>query len=266
MKPSNSTNFKLEKLYLDCIDDFGNCFIIYWAKLEIYFIRVIYSGLIFSDSIGTTFEKSVVKKISGPQISGLLEFNNDLLQIRGSWKRADDALPLFSFKDTQNNELIWNCHHPKAFTEIAYNDSTYSGFGYAETLSLTIKPWDLPINELRWGRFLSDDHTVTWIHWTGIYPLNKIFCNGVECNDAIFEADRIVFGSGTYVLNFQEPSVIRIGKLSNVLLNLPWLKIIFNSRILNTLETKYKAKSILCQNSKIKANGWSLYEVVIWKK
>jgi hypothetical protein len=54
-------NYFIEKLYLDCIDDSGNCFIIYRAKLEFSFLSVYYSGLIFSDPQGITFNSKNVK-------------------------------------------------------------------------------------------------------------------------------------------------------------------------------------------------------------
>ena len=39
------------------------------------------------------------------------------------------------------------------------------GLGYAEHLSMTIPPWRLPIDTLRWGRFLSPERSVVWIDW-----------------------------------------------------------------------------------------------------
>jgi hypothetical protein len=266
MNLTRSSGFKLEKLYLDCIDDTGNCFIIYWAKLEFIFMRIFFSGLIFADSKSITNEESTLKKTPRPVINELLFLNNDLFQIRGDWKRTDDSLSLLLFKDAMNNELVWNVHHPKALTEIIYKDSFYKGFGYAETLFLSIKPWNLPIKELRWGRFLSDHFTIIWIHWKGKHPLNKVFCNGVEYNDAIFEEERVIFGGGIFHLMFQEISILRKGKLSNALSKMPWLKIIINRSILNTVETKFKAKTILSRDLKISANGWSLFEIVTWAK
>ncbi len=266
MKSGRTKKFKLEKLYLDCIDDSGNCFIIYWAQFEFWFIRVIYSGLIFSDTDGTTIEKSSLKRIPGPPLNELLYFNNHLLQIRGSWNGTDDPLSLVLLKDGMNNELTWDCHHPKALVEIVFQEQTFKGFGYAETLFLNRKPWNLPIEELRWGRFLSADYTITWIQWKGNYPVNKIFCNGKEYSDSIIEEDRIVFGKGLFHLLFSELSIIRSGKLSNLFSMMPWMKVIFNNRILNTLEIKYKTKSTLNQNSKTLANGWSLFEIVIFGK
>ena len=181
-------------------------------------------------------------------------------------KRTDDPIIRSLYKDSENNELIWNCHHPKALAEIIYNGNIYKGFGYAETLFSPIKPWNLPIDELRWGRFLSDSYTLIWINWKGKYPVNKIFFNGIEYNDAIFENDIIIFGDGTYQLKFSEIQLIRKGKLSGLFSKMTLLKIFFNRRILNTVEIKYKAKTTFSKNSVFLSNGWSLFEIVTWGK
>jgi hypothetical protein len=151
-------------------------------------------------------------------------------------------------------------------TEIKYDGQVYKGFGYAETLSLSIKPWNLPIDELRWGRFFSDTCTVIWINWKGKFPVNRIFLNGVEYNDATYKDDIISFCDGIYQLRFSEVLIIRKGKLLNLFSGISWLKFLFNRRILETMEIKYKAKTIFSKNSVSLSKGWSLYEIVTWAK
>lgn len=261
-----SANFRFEKLYLDCIDDSGNCLIIYLAKLKLSFIRLTYSGVIFSDSNGITTEKSSLKKLALPVAGNTLNFTNPQLQISGNWKSIDGPLASLLYSESPDRKVYWDCHHPKALADIVYLNKTYKGLGYAETLFLTIKPWKLPVEELRWGRFLSENYTVIWICWTGSNPVNSIFCNGIEYNDGIFEAGGLTFGSGVYSLTFDEISVIREGKLSNVLSGMKWLQILFNRRFLNTVEIKYKAKSNLRRNTGFIFGGQALYEIVTWKK
>jgi hypothetical protein len=258
--------FRLEKLYLDCIDESGNCFIIYLAKLRISVINLNYCSVIFSDSNGVTTEKSALKKMVWPVQSGILDIAIPDLQISGRWKSIDDPISSLLFSKAAGREVYWNCHHPKAAVEIIYHGKVFKGLGYAETLSLSIQPWKLPVEELRWGRFLSESQTVTWINWKGSNPVNRIFCNETEFNDAIFEEDRIIFGDGVYLLTFDEISVIRDGKLSNVLSGMDSLNILFNNRILNTVEVKYKAKSSLHRNSELTFGGQALYEIVTWGK
>jgi hypothetical protein len=265
MKPGISISFRLEKQYFDCIDDRGNCFIIYMAGLQILFIRISYSSLILCDSNGITTVISSFRKSVKPEPDDLLIFDNNILHVEGQWKRVDDPLPIFCYIKN-NYELVWNCHHPRALTEITYNGNKFRGYGYSETLALTIKPRNLPIEELRWGRFLSEEYTIVWINWKGKHPVNKLYCNGIEYNDTNFEKKRIIFGKGAYELLFNEISIIRKGKLSNLFSRIPWMKIFLNIRILNSLEIKYKAKSVLTLNKEISSTGWSLYEIVTWEK
>jgi hypothetical protein len=100
----------------------------------------------------------------------------------------------------------------------------------------------------------------------GQYPINKMFSNGIEYNDAIFGNDIIIFGNGTYQLKFSDVKLIRKGKLSALFSKMPLLKIFLNRRILNTIEIKYKAKTTFTKNSAFLSNGWSLFEIVTWGK
>lgn len=229
-------------------------------------MKFVYSGLIFCDAEGSTIEKSTLRKTKKPVINGTIHFNHKFLKTGASLKKIDHAIIRTLYKDSENNELIWNCHHPKALAEIIYNGNIYKGFGYAETLFSPIKPWNLPIDELRWGRFLSDSYTLIWINWLGKYPINKIFFNGIEYNYAIFENDIIIFCDGIYQIKFSEMQLIRKGKLSGLFLKMTLLKMFLNHRILNTIEIKYKAKTTLSKNSIPLSNGWSLFEVVTWEK
>jgi len=260
------TCFTMEKLYLDCIDDQGNCFILYWANARFFFIRFVYSGLVFHDAKGITTEESALFKINKPVIDRTIQFYHKLFKTNIKINGTDDAIIRSLYKDSNNNELIWNCHHPRALAEIIHNGVLYKGFGYAETVICAVKPWNLPIDELRWGRFLTDSYTVIWINWMGKYPVNKIFINGIEFNDAVFRDDNIVFGDNTYQLKFSEIQPVREGKLSELFLKMPLLKMFLNSSILNTTEIKYKARTSFNKNSELLSNGWSLFEIVSWGK
>jgi hypothetical protein len=257
--------FKIEKLYIDCIDDRGNCFIVYWAKVKFCLLKIFYSGLVFSDTDGLTIEKSTLRKTAKPAINGTVNFNNKFLKVSINLKRIDGPITRTLFKESED-ELIWNCHHPKALAVINYYGSIYKGFGYAETLICPMNPLELPMEELRWGRFLSESHTVIWINWKDDHPLNKIFMNGTEYNDAEFDSETISFNNGKNKLTFSEVQPVRNNKLSSLFSKMKLLKTFFNSRLLDSLEIKYKAKTILFENSLCLSDGWSLFETVTWGK
>ncbi len=258
----NLTGFNLSKNYFDCIDDEGNCFIVYWAKLEFSLLKLNYSGIIFSNSQNLSIEKSSLKKIKRPIVNDLMQFKNPALKINGNWERLENPYTILLYTDAKGNKIFWDCHHPKTYTNIEYKDNSFKGLGYAETLTMEVKPWKLPIDELRWGRFLSENTTIIWINWKGNYPLNKIIYNGITFEDAIFDENKIMFNNNKSILSFEEKTIIRKGKLANVLARMPWLKLIFKSKILNTIEIKYKSRTSFSIGADIKCKGWSLYEVV----
>jgi hypothetical protein len=258
--------FKLEKHYLDCIDNEGNCFIVYHAELHILFICISYSALLFSDHDNLTVEKTSLRKPGKLSAGELLKFSHPGLKINGRWQGTGTSLPHLLLRDDSNHELVWNCHHPKTVTEIVYDNHTFQGFGYADTILISFRPGNLPIDELKWGRFHSEKSSVIWIRISGGFPVNKIYLNGTEYSDASFEKDRIAFNNGDYLLMLSENSVIREGKLADIFSEMPWLKIFFDKKILNTHEVKYKSKAILSFKNKISEYGWSVYETVTWKK
>ena len=109
IKDRKPTNFRLEKLYLDCIDEKGNCFIIYSADLQFFFIKITYSSLVFSDSTNITTEKSSLKNTGNPGSHELLILDNILLHITGRWLRVENPLPVFCFKNNNDHELALCC-------------------------------------------------------------------------------------------------------------------------------------------------------------
>lgn len=88
-------------------------------------MRFVYSGLLFCDAEGVTTEKSTLRKTRKPVVNGTIKLNYEFLKIGVSLKRTDDPIIRSLYKDSENNELIWNCHHPKALAEIIYNGNIY---------------------------------------------------------------------------------------------------------------------------------------------
>lgn len=266
MKLSRSKAFGLEKMYFDCIDEYGNCFILYWATLEICYLKFNYSGLLFSDSNNATVEDYSFERTPKPLKNQILSVDWSVLNIEESWERIDDPIVFSLYKDTKNRELIWDCHHPKVLAEIKYKGKTFKGYGYTETLFLSIKPWKLPFERLRWGRFLSEHCTIIWIRWEGTNPLNRLWYNGKEYNDGIFFENRVEFNKGYFVLSFQTSSTLRNTEISNVLPKLHILRVMLNKCLLNGKESKYKAKTAFSEDGKFIEDGWSLFETVTWKR
>ena len=62
--------------------------------------------------------------------------------------------------ETPFGSVEWSCDAPGAGVEIVCEDGvTIRGAGYSEHMVLAMLPWKLPIDELRWGRWLSPSST-----------------------------------------------------------------------------------------------------------
>lgn len=266
MKLNRTRPFRLEKMYFDCIDEDGNCFILYWSVMEIRFLRFIYSGLLFSDSDNTVIEKFSFKKTPRPGATRFLTVENPLLNIKGEWWQTDNPIYCPLLNNLKNGDLNWDCHHPKAESWIEYNGKIYRGYGYAETLFLSIKPWNLPFEVIKWGHFMSEKSTIIWIQLNGEQHINNLWYNGKEYNDGMILEDRVIFNKGGFVLLFQNISTLREGEIIHILPKYHIIKALIKKCILNGNETKYKAESIFTIDGETFDNGWSLYETVTWKK
>ena len=256
--------FNFNKLYIDCIDEDGNCFIFYWAVLNWGILKINYSSVIHSSHVGRTKETTTFRKQVFPKIEDEFSFHNKKLKLHGEVNLLSPSIYEKLLND-DGKTIDWHCHHPKTNLQFSYNNNNYSGYGYCETISMTAKPWELPIIELRWGRYLSKQNTIIWIEWIGEKPINYLFHNENKYEDAQINEQCIVFNKGVNKLEFESPDIIRNNKLSSILKKFPFLKIFFNKKILNTNELKLKSKTTFRLNNIEVDQGWSLYEFVKWK-
>jgi hypothetical protein len=253
------------KEYHDCLDEEGNCLIIYNAEIRIFFIRIFYSAWMLSDNLNNLTGCSYSGRSLYNSAGNTLIIGKRRIIIDGKWDPVDGPLPGVTYTDGSGRILSWECDHPKASVTVSLEGNKYSGYGYADTILMNIKPDNIPIEELRWGRFHSNDHTIVWIRWEGPHPVNRLYFNSEEIQDAVFLENEITFSGGIFTLSFIEPAVIRSGMLSDALEKTFLLMTLFRKNMRNTMETKYKSRSLLLQNGTLISSGWSLYEVVKWK-
>ncbi len=257
-------SFYLHKIYLDFTDDTGNCFILYSATLSFCFFKINYAAFIYSDFNNQVTEQSIHNKVDIEIAKDSLLFSNNKLGINGSWTKAAPAVEALLYRN-KGGIVNWNCHHPLAQSNVTYKGQNFHGLGYAETIFLSVKPWKLPIDELRWGRFLAPGITITWIQWVGQNPINKIYFNGKEWNDAVYSVETILFNEGKSSLSFFNISLLRRVRFVEHLAKVPLLKLLLNKALMNSLEIKYKSGAIFTDDSGNKYQGRSIFEIVTWE-
>ena len=141
----------------------------------------------------------------------------------------------------------------------------FSGYGYVDHFEMTAKPWQLPLEELRWGRFLSASDSIVWMDFRGPSPESVVFRNGTPCRNVQISDSEIVLSDEGLHLTFEETQVLREGALlSTALSEIPGVKSLLPARMLHTHETKWRSRGILKKGTVEISMGWVIHEVVRW--
>ena len=235
----------MTKWYLDCVDDAGNVCIVYWARLG----WMTYASVLESRK-GRIVQRSGMTRAPAPRIDG------DDLRWQGLGLTLTMRRSAGRFQQALHEGLQWTCEMPRAGVVIHRDASEMRGLGYAEALEMTVAPWKLPIDELRWGRFGGHHSSVVWINWRGSNPLTLILNNGVLDRDAVV-GDRAITLDGA-TLDLSDDRNLRDANLGKTLSFLHFLP----KRIAGAREQKWCSRAELKRNGATVDSGWSIHELV----
>lgn len=224
--------FSIAKWYLDCVDDDGNFAIAYRARLAWKKIALTYVSVMTA-----TESRERFLSIEEPAIDGdVLTWNAAPLNLNVTMRRRTPA-----YEESLIDGVRWRCEMPSADAEM----NGLRGNGYAELLQLDVAPWKLPIDELRWGRFIGAEVAMTWIEWRGPHPLKRTLINGVRNDDHEFSP--------------YDERIIRDAHLGDTL-SIPG--VVLPRRIARTREVKWCARGTVSAHGRILDRGWAVYETV----
>lgn len=224
-------SFELRKRYVDCVDAQGNAAIAYSATLRWGVLRLRYRTIAVNGAERRCSElewrQSVSMEASAPAIRRRLF-------------------------DSANGIVDWTCEMPRATVRIGQ----VRGDGYVEVLHMTVPPWKLPIDELRWGRFHGEGTWAVWIEWKGAMPQQWVFRDGVELSVA---GSRL---SASSTDNWRpttdnSPRVLTDRRIGDAVPLLAWL---LPRRIRRAREQKWCSRARLGG-----ASGWAIYEIVSFR-
>ena len=271
MKENNAAaNFRIRKHYMDCVDNAGNGCIMYHAHVRWGRLAFTYVGDLCFTSHSHPGTRSKLAGVPPPDFEtgtrNVLSWNCAPLEDSGSWtsKRAVISERLLS---SDEGEVNWTCLQPLAHAEVNCAGKTrLNGTGYSECLDLTIKPWRLPIEQLRWGRFLAENESIVWIEWRGPHPLKLVYRNGRQVAGVQIDEQSVRAASEGWELHFTETLTLRDGALlSTVFDKIPLIKQSFPMKMLNARESKWRSRAELRIDSAPPVSGWSIHELVQWR-
>lgn len=265
-----AANFRIRKYYMDCIDAAGNGSIMYHAQLRWGRLAFNYVGdLRFTRdaSLGT---RGKLVRTPPPhfelQTPRTLTWDCPALDTSGAWTSKRKVVSK-CLLHTAEGEVNWNCLQPAAHAEVKSGGAMrLSGAGYTEYLDLTIKPWRLPIEQLRWGRFLSEIESIVWIEWRGPHPLNLVIRNGRQVHGALIGDRTILAEQDEWELHFADSLTLRDGTLlATVFDKIPLVKQSIPVKMLNAHESKWRSRGTFRCKSASPVTGWAIHERVQWR-
>lgn len=261
-QPLKTPAFSLTKWYLDCVTELGDVVILYCADLRWHQIRAVISSMLTvqSDSVHsrTSITGGLLPRVDGDIVSVVLpEFG-----LSGKWKSLCNPVERTVFEDASGC-IRWHCLQPKSEVELRFKDRELRGLGYAECLTLTVPPWRLPLQHLRWGRYLSPEDSLTWVDWEGPYSTRFAFHNGLECEAESVSDSRIVLSDGALSMDAGLP--LRSGRIGDTVLpGAPALRRLFPRSIFKIEENKWRSRGTF-RAGHHDSSGWVIHEVVHWK-
>jgi hypothetical protein len=253
--------FRLTKWYMDCVAPDGTAVVTYWARLALGLLRL-------SGAAALVRRAAVVKQAetlrAGPpprlEANGLA-WRSRRLGIDARWCALDQPVRR-TLLDSSRGKVDWDCLLPRARVRVSLPDGvTVEGLGYAECLHMTLRPWELPVRELRWGRFLSESAGVVWIEWRGPLPLTILTVNGSETDGVQIDDAGVVWRGGR--VEFEPGPVLREGPLgTTTLARAPWLRFLLPRAVSQTNESKWLRQATYIADGGQSEAGWALHEVV----
>lgn len=253
--------FSLVKWYLDCVTDTGEVAILYSARVKWRGMSLAYSNFIGISGESRTERSSMRSAKIEPSADTITvaAFQGDLC---GLWTAKAAPFERTVFKNEQGS-VIWNCLQPSAAVRVTMEGRDWAGLGYAECLTLTLPPWKLPMQHLRWGRFVSTQDALAWIDWQGPYSLNLAVHNGRQLAEPQITDAEVSSASAT--LRMAESASIRSGRLASTILpGAPALARMFPSSMFSVEEKKWRSRGVL-ETTDHRSLGWVIHEAVEWK-
>jgi hypothetical protein len=253
--------FQLSKWYMDCVATSGDASIAYTGTLRWGPVRLHYSSLLEStaESVKT---KQTLRRQAEPEIDhGSLRWRSPALKIEGEWQSDFPEIRETVFA-CDAGSIEWHCLMPCAQART----HNRLGLGYAEHIRMTIAPWDLPIRNLRWGRFATPSDWIVWIDWLGDFTRRIVYRNGQIAPTSLLEDGQIEFCDGARLV-LDRSLVLRKGRLgATILSGIPGVRDTFPARLLMVNECKWRSRGQFQRPGNSTAEGWAIHERVDWPK
>lgn len=171
--------------------------------------------------------------------------------------------------DREDGVVEWGPIHRRAMVEVRAPGVLVRGPGYAERLTMTLRPWDLPIDVMHWGRWIGERSSMVWLRWEGPEPRTLVLIDEGGVAGAACGADvdgcvgaGVVRGEGTSLV-LSRVRTLRDESLGDSLVSvIPGLRLWTPARMLAARERRWLSVGTLTRGDGGKEQGWAIHEEV----
>ncbi|MBL0928275.1 MAG: hypothetical protein IBJ11_11600 [Phycisphaerales bacterium] len=256
---------RIEKVYLDVVSERGDAAVVYamdlwWGPLRLAAASILLAPADERAAAHTWLGERPVRE--GPSEIG---FESARAGVVGRWAVVGRVPGEFLLYEEGERAVRWACLAPAADAALSWQGRTVMGRGYAERLTMTIEPWRLPIDLLRWGRYAGPDASVVWISWHSDDrpdPTRRVLLvDGEEVAMSGSDDQGVWWDRGRLML---EPvrtlrdQPLAGGPVAAVARLVPGLPVAF----LRSHETKWLSRAVLAGRSGAVTEGFALHEAV----
>jgi hypothetical protein len=263
--------FYLEKWFLDCTSDDGEALIFYAAKLKWGRWTVPYTAILYYGEDGNMTNKSRYSRVNIPEKNDqTILWSDSQFGVEGKWLAMASPLKARVF-ESEEGYLDWNCFQPASKVELNYKNKIIKGNGYVEQLIMTIPAWKIPMDELRWGRYLSPTDNMVWIELKKNTLKQWLWLNGEKIQEAVISDDQIFIPSKDISVEFDRSVVLesekKILSVVETLVNyIPGFNKIMPLQFLMADEFKWFGNGVFKKSNKFQNSGKTIHEFVNFKK
>ena len=252
------------------IDDSGRAAILYWGTARILGRTIGYASTFLAPSpvsdepTEPNFEQRATARRGDPprEIAAGIEFHHRRLDLEAHFEPVEPPIER-RLLETKTDFVDWSVRAPRARAKVRIGETTLEGWGYVETLRMTIPPWDLPIDTLHWGRALSNQSSAVWIRWEGSSPLSLLYLDGVEIADPEITTERVAGGRAVELTVAETLRDAPIGP--RLISSIPGISLLTPASILAAMETKWLSRASGLTETAETSPAWAIHEIVRFK-
>jgi hypothetical protein len=262
--------FSLTKWYLDCVDARGRAAIAYWTSLAWLRLNLTWQSVLVYEpeaagggSRRRSLQRSSRARGPAPRREGCaIAWAAPAL---GCAIAMEARLPPMAVRllDSEGGAIDWHCEAPAADTQVRLDGRRpVTGQGYAERMILTLAPWRLPIDQLRWGRWIAADasRSVVWIDWQGELPRSWIFVDGQRQEPAEVGGEGVAAGGTS--LRLGGPQLLPARSLRELVAAIAPLAAVVPASLLGLRQTRWRSTGTLHGAGRAPLSGWAIHELV----